>query len=79
MEAWSQKQQHGAKYRDYDSLAEGEDSELLLWISNDPDLCLNPTQHRLGQGLSCHHDIHDTTKLHQITLIPWQVLNIKKG
>lgn len=25
----------------------------LLRINNDPDLCLNPTQHRLGHGMAC--------------------------
>lgn len=53
----------GSQYKDYHSFPEDEDSELLLWISNYPDLCLSPTQHRLGQGLSRNHNTQETTKL----------------
>lgn len=37
----------------------------LLWINNDPDLCLNPTQRRLGHSMSCQRRAQDTnyTKL----------------
>lgn len=52
-----------AKNKDYHSLSEGEGSELLLWINDDPDLCLNPTQHWWGQGLSGHHNTQDTTTI----------------
>lgn len=78
VQALRKTQQQGAKYTDYHSFPEGEGTELLLWTNNDPVSCLNPTQIRLGQGQACQPNTQDTTKLHQITLIPWQVLNLRR-
>lgn len=73
------KQQREAKNKDYHSLPGGEGSKLLLWISNDPDLCLNPSRPWWGRGSERDYNTQDATKLHQIALIQWQVLNMKMG